>query len=99
MLRLISYDIESDRLRTKAAKVILRQGFERVQFSVFIGEIENEKWKPLWSKLQKLAEGYLQPTDQICTFIIAPEQFRNLQVIGTSPDVEYIMGEKTVLYI
>ncbi len=99
MLRIITYDIENDRLRTKTAKLLLRQGFERLQFSVFIGEIESDKWKTIWKKLQQLAEKDLAESDQICSFIIAPEQFRNLLTIGSAPDVEYIMGEKTVLYL
>lgn len=81
------------------AKALLRKGFERVQYSVFIGGIEPKQWEKLWEQLQKQAVNHMQPTDQICSFIIAPEQFRNLQVIGSPPDVEYILGEKLVLYL
>jgi len=99
MLRLVSYDLENDKIRSKTSRALLREGFERIQFSVFVGEIEPDNWKEMWSKLSEIASEGLGPGDQICSFIISPEQFRKLQSLGTAPDVEYIMGEKVVLYL
>jgi len=38
MIYLISYDIPKDQLRTQIAKLCEYYGFERIQFSVFMGE-------------------------------------------------------------
>ncbi|RLI72076.1 MAG: CRISPR-associated endonuclease Cas2 [Candidatus Gerdarchaeota archaeon] len=38
MIYLISYDIPNDQLRTQIAKLCEYYGFERIQFSVFMGE-------------------------------------------------------------
>lgn len=99
MLRLVSYDIENDKVRTKTAKVLLREGFERIQFSVFVGEVDQLQWKDIWDKIGQYTSGKLGQGDQICSFIIGPEQFRKLQILGDAPDIDYIMGEKIVLYL
>ena len=46
----ISYDIVSDRLRNKVAKVLLGYG-KRVQYSVFECRISQEKFEELYRKM------------------------------------------------
>lgn len=50
---LISYDIESDRLRNKVADELLNYG-KRVQYSVFECDINIKRFRVLYSKLMNL---------------------------------------------
>ncbi len=99
MLRLVSYDIENNKIRTRVAKMLLRAGLDRIQYSVFIGEISDEGWSHLWESMEGYTEDQLGEGDQICSFVIGPREFRKLLVLGKVPDIEYIMGEKDVLYL
>jgi CRISPR-associated endonuclease Cas2 len=42
MLHLAIYDIETNRLRDKVAQRLVRFGFERIQFSVFMGHLKQK---------------------------------------------------------
>jgi len=53
---LISYDIENDYLRTKLAKLLIRFGLQRVQYSVFMGVVANEAMKRLHKALARLCK-------------------------------------------
>lgn len=52
---LVSYDIASDRLRNKVAKVLESYG-QRVQYSVFECELTEKRYKELYQKLFSLAQ-------------------------------------------
>jgi CRISPR-associated protein Cas2 len=46
------YDIESDRLRTRASDICLDYGLERIQFSAFFGKLNRNRRQELALKLQ-----------------------------------------------
>lgn len=46
------YDIEDDRLRTRAAEVCLNYGLERIQFSAFFGRLNRNRRQELALRLQ-----------------------------------------------
>ena len=54
MKYLICYDITETRLRTRVAKLLQYFGLNRLQFSVFGGEINNKHLKRLEEKLENL---------------------------------------------
>ena len=50
---LVVYDITSDRLRTKIADICLDYGLERVQYSVFQGELTTNRQGELMQKVKR----------------------------------------------
>ena len=46
------YDIEDDRLRTRASEVCLNYGLERIQFSAFFGRLNRNRRQELALRLQ-----------------------------------------------
>lgn len=50
---LVVYDITSDRLRTKIADICLDYGLERVQYSVFRGELSTNRQGELMQKVKR----------------------------------------------
>ena len=46
------YDIENDRIRTRAADICLDYGLERIQFSAFFGKLNRNRRQELALRLQ-----------------------------------------------
>ena len=49
---ILIYDIESDRLRTRASEICLDYGLERIQYSAFFGKLNRNRRQELAMKLQ-----------------------------------------------
>ena len=75
---LISYDIISNRKRTKIANEFLNFGLLHVQKSVFEGEIKGTELKKLKSSLKK----YISRNDSIRYYTLCNEYQLKTQVCG-----------------
>ena len=47
------YDIENDRLRTRASEICLNYGLDRIQFSAFFGKLNRNRRQELCLRLQR----------------------------------------------
>ncbi|MFQ5709991.1 MAG: CRISPR-associated endonuclease Cas2 [bacterium] len=79
MLIIISYDIESDRTRTRLAHKLKDFG-PRVQLSVFEADVTGEELGRLY---QKLAELKLGKDDSIRVYRICGECCKHIRIWGT----------------
>lgn len=82
MFSLISYDIESDKLRTKVAKVLEGHG-ERVQYSVF----ECNLTKPQLKALKKRLAGVMKkaPAEEVWSirfYYLCASCVRSIEILG-----------------
>lgn len=50
---ILIYDIEDDKLRTRAADICLNYGLERIQFSAFFGKLNRNRRQELSLRLQR----------------------------------------------
>lgn len=98
MMYLISYDIASTRVRTKVSKELLKAGLERVQYSVFIGNLSEVERIHLETKVEKLTA---KETD--FTILVLPLHNDMLQdlveISSCKMDWEYLKGEKKILIL
>lgn len=99
MLKLLIYDIESDKIRTKIAKEAERKGLIRLQKSVWTGDMDKSKWKKFWQWVLEYTEGKLVSDDKIYCIIIEPNALRDMIKIGEQIDIDYICGTKLVEFI
>lgn len=53
---LLIYDIENDRLRTRASDICLDYGLERIQFSAFFGKLNRNRRQELAMRLAREIE-------------------------------------------
>jgi len=101
MIYLVTYDIESDRLRKKVADKILAWGLERVQYSVFMGPVS----KPLSQTMRIFFENAFEreeiaSQDTLLMLRLSPSEIQKMQVWGNDPyDREMLTGDKKVLII
>ena len=65
---LVCYDIQEDKLRTRLAKKLKLSGLERLQFSVFIGELSEAKHARLLVLLQDIIAKSKVPEDSTAVF-------------------------------
>lgn len=85
-MHLISYDIENDRLRTKAAKLLIQHGLHRVQFSVFMGNLEPKAEKALTTALQALSlDSNWVLSDSFLVLPLHQNTLKQMSVIGAWP--------------
>jgi len=51
---LICYDISKNKLRNKVIEILKDYGLQRVQYSVFLGELENIKIQSVMNEIKKI---------------------------------------------
>ena len=98
MVYLLCYDIPTDSIRTKIAKRLIQEGFERIQKSVYITTSNPENNTALWKMLTTI----INKEKEAIIFIIplTRNNFRSLKKIGTFDlDIDYLLGEKRSLII
>lgn len=98
MLHLVIYDISSNSIRTKVAKLLIREGFERLQLSVYLG-IDNPNDLPqIWAQLQMLLKKEIEAKFYI--FPIPKSSLSNIKSIGElGLDIDYLLGNKNSFLI
>lgn len=94
---LIIYDITENNIRNKISKLLIQEGYERIQFSVFVGFM-NPYNNKVWSKLKLFSNK--QNNDSILCLRIKKQHFLNTKIIGKfTKDLKYLTGDKSTLII
>lgn len=96
MIYLLFYDIADNKIRTKTAKLLIAEGFERIQYSVYTALENPTKNANLWLKLLKLIE---EETDaKLYIIAVTKKSFKNMKIIGKFDfDIDYLAGDKRSL--
>lgn len=97
MLFFIMYDIESDKVRYQISKYLLRQGCHRIQRSIFLANIETNRYEEIKRDLLDV-QGCYDNHDSIMIVPISPDLLRSMKIIGKSVDMDIIMKTKNVLF-
>lgn len=96
MIYLLFYDISTDKLRNKVAKLLIAAGFERLQFSVFTGLDNPVKNAPLWQAIVKTLKS--EADAKLFVLPIKKEYFCKMQGIGVQElDLDYLSGLRSSL--
>ncbi len=83
MSLLISYDIEDNYLRKKIADYIIDAGFARVQFSVYIGTVNEKATLQTIDWLNKVpAHKNWKANDSILVLSFTNQQLKNMLILG-----------------
>lgn len=91
---LISYDIADDKCRTRIADVLEQYGYERLQYSVFIGPLRSKNVEPLWKELAALVQPEEFPADRLIVIPLDIALLKKSMLLGAEMlDWSYICGE------
>lgn len=96
MVVLIFYDVSDSKERTKVVKILEKEGFERIQYSVFAGPSNSKELKELLVELYSKVTGQ---EDKIFALPISIKKFKDLICCGPKPDLDYISGTLPCLLI
>jgi CRISPR-associated protein Cas2 len=91
----IVYDITDDKLRNRVAKECKKYGLERVQKSVFLGRLENNRFDENSEKCLDLID---EETDSVYIFPFCQEDFRRIRVLGQGFDKKLVNDELLARY-
>ena len=97
MLFFVMYDIESNKVRQQIAKYLLKMGCFRVQRSIFLAELDPEKYERIRSDLTEV-QSYYDNHDSILIVPVSTELIKSMKIIGKSIDVDIIMRTKNTLF-
>ena len=99
MPQLICYDIACNKKRLKVANKLLEYGLERVQYSVFLGNMSPRKLGALKKILEKLDTDVLTTDDSIIIFEISLAKIKKMTTFGVlGVDIDDLMGLNHTLY-
>lgn len=96
MITWVFYDIEKDKARTKVAKCCRQAGIYRVQYSVFLGDLNKTKRKELTSQIEALMD---KDKDKVYIFPMCKADFDECTLLGQAFDRELITDEIRALML
>jgi len=96
MLTWVMYDIEKDKARNKVAKLCEEAGIQRVQFSVFLGELNQSQRR----SLQTGIEDWINPDkDRVYIFPMSRDDFNQCILLGQAFDKDLVTDELKALLL
>lgn len=87
---LVAYDIIQTKTRNKIIDVLFDYGFERVQNSIFIGEIKIKKLKKIIKLTEKIID---KKEDSLYFFRLNKEEFDKSEFLGKILNIRYLNEE------
>lgn len=95
MIIWVMYDIENDRARTKVAKYCKQAGLYRVQYSVFLGQVDANRKDTLELQIEELID---HGTDKVYIFPMSRDELKQTVLLGQAFDQKLITGEVEALF-
>lgn len=96
---LVCYDIESNTLRTRIGRKILEAGLDRINLSVYLGEIKDGELRRLTDWLRQ-AMTKAGARDSLIILPVTTHQVWQMEVLGSNDyDVPTITGDRHTLIL
>lgn len=90
------YDIVKDKARNKVAKACQKAGIYRVQYSVWLGDINKTKVKELRTIIEDLID---LSVDRVYIFPMCREDFHSCVLLGQAFDPKLVTDEVKALLL
>lgn len=97
MLCFVMYDIEDNRIRKKIADYLIEKGLQRVQKSVFLGQLHQKAYQEVYQTMHALQAAY-ENEDTIMIVPVAEQDLRSMRLIGREVDMEITLGRANTLF-
>jgi CRISPR-associated protein Cas2 len=89
------YDIKKDRARTKVAKLCKLAGLYRVQYSVFLGSLDENEKDSLNLQIEELID---EETDSVYIFPMSKNELRQTVLLGQAFDKKLVSDEVKAMF-
>ena len=97
MLFFVMYDIESNKVRYYVVKYLERMGCHRIQKSIFLADIDMEKYERIKTDLAEVQALY-ENNDSILVCPVSSDLLRSMKVIGKNINLDIITHSKNTLF-
>lgn len=84
---LVTYDIIDTKIRNRLIDELFNFGFERLQYSIFLGEINSKKIRKLVNSSEKIIN---KKEDSLYFFSLCEEDFKRGIFLGKAINKKYI---------
>lgn len=95
VLTWVIYDIVENKTRSKVAKTCKQMGLIRVQKSVFLGKLENNRFDELGEICLDLID---ENSDSVYLFPFCQEDFRKIKVLGQGFDKKLVNDDVLAMF-
>ncbi|MCB5261513.1 MAG: CRISPR-associated endonuclease Cas2 [Candidatus Cloacimonetes bacterium] len=96
MLTWVMYDIVQDKIRNKIVKCCEKAGIYRVQYSVWLGEMNKTQRKELRTQIEDLIK---PDEDKVYIFPMCREDFNSCILLGQAFDRDLVTDEVKALLL
>jgi CRISPR-associated endonuclease Cas2 len=97
MTYLIMYDIENNKVRSRIAKYLEKNGCIRIQKSIFIAKSKSGKFEEILETLRDV-QSYYQNEDSILLVPVNTSDIRSMKIIGKTLDIEILIDKPNTLF-
>ena len=95
MIAWVLYDIKKDKPRTKVAKICKLAGLYRVQYSVFLGTLNENEKDTLQLQIEELIN---EETDSVYIFPMNKTELKQTVLLGQAFDKKLISDEVKAMF-
>jgi len=95
MIVWVMYDIRNDRVRTRVAKYCKQAGLYRVQFSVFLGTLENTEKDTLELEIEEVID---HDIDSVYIFPMSKNELQQTCLMGQAFDKNLVTDKIKALF-
>ncbi len=95
MIVWVLYDIEENKIRNKVAKLCKQAGLYRVQFSVFLGTLEDNEKDTLELQITDIIN---QEKDSVYIFPMSKNELQQTSLIGQAFDKKLVTDQVKALF-
>lgn len=95
MIVWVLYDIKKDKPRTKVAKICKHAGLYRVQYSVFLGTLNENEKDSMQLEIEDLID---EENDSVYIFPMSKNELRQTTLLGQAFDKKLITDEVKALF-
>lgn len=95
MIVWVLYDIKKDKARTKIAKICKFSGLYRVQYSVFLGSLNENEKDSMQLQIEELLD---EETDSVYIFPMSKNELRQTALLGQAFDKKLVTDEIKAMF-
>lgn len=95
MIVWVMYDIKKDKPRTKIAKLCKLAGLYRVQFSVFLGTLNENEKDSLQMQIEELLD---EAKDSVYIFPMSKNELKQTVLLGQAFDKKLVTDEVKAMF-
>ncbi len=97
MICMILYDISDNRVRKEISDFLEAKGCQRIQRSVFMGQIDRRQYRAIEDELQSLNDLY-EANDTVVMIPISEDEIHQMKMIGKPLAIREILDRRNSLF-